>query len=332
MALTSCPRSQITAGDCFKLYQYHQPNPAGIAPLLIVFSMINTPSILDIHPERSFIRALLDQGLCVYLLEWCPEPLRDRQRPMADYILDDLDIAMTTICTQTLSQKLHVMGICQGGYFSLCLNALKPARFASIIPVVTPVDFHATGCKWSQYLTKAMDPRVTHAFNNAPYIPGESLGAVIYALDPCQIMQSKWDAWQSCGDASEKQSLFFAIEGWSQDYPDQPTQVMADFFQLAVSENALHENTLVLRQMKVDLKQIQNPILNIYAKRDYFWQVETPGALQQHHQSTCYESIVYDGGHIGVFVGENALQAIPAKIAHFMRNISVGLLTPSTVI
>jgi polyhydroxyalkanoate synthase len=280
--------------------------------------MINTPAILDIHPQRSFISALLDQGLSVYLLEWCPDPQQHRTRAMSDYILGDMVAAIECVSVHASVTALHVMGVCQAGYFSLCLNALKPTYFASIIPIVTPIDFHAPGSKLANPL---INSTFLSALAQVPYIPGKSIAMMIQALDPLQIIENKWAAWASCEDFPEKQTLYHAIEAWSQDYPDQPVQMMREFFQEAVLSNHLMHQTLQLAGNRVHLKNITNPILNIYAKNDYFWSVETPNALAAQHASERYESHVYEGGHIGVFVGENALETIPARIAQFMLSI-----------
>lgn len=342
MRSSTCHKTQVFRANTFTLHHYHQDKPAALSPLLIVFSMINTPAILDIHPDRSFIKALLDQGLSVYLLEWCPNLDKHKDRPMAEYIIGDIDEAMDYICMQDSIDKLHVMGICQGGYFSVCLNAIKPERFESIIPVVTPIDFHAAGCKlnftaykeltigkWMElsgvvppFVSQSQDFLSGDSLRHLPFISGKYVSMMLQSLDPLYIFQNKCDAWQGCNGSVDKQALFFAIEAWSQDYPDQPTQVMIDFFHDAIENNALIHKKLILHDHCVDLENINNPILNIYAKKDYFWSEATPNALSHYHSSRQYETFGYEGGHIGVFIGESALKIIPKRIAEFMRKIS----------
>lgn len=319
MSLEHRTKTQVFCTDTFNLYHYQPAEPTDAAPLLIVFSMINSPSILDIHPKRSFIRALLEQGLSVFVLEWCASPVIHQQRPMASYILRDMPQAIAMVRDTTHQPKVHVMGICQGGYFALCLNALQPELFASVIPVVTPVDFHAPGCKLNNL--QAFQP-VINSLETVPYISGEWLSFVMQSLNYEKVMANKQAAWAACEQDEEKQAIFYAVETWAQHYPNQPTRVMREFLQAAIVDNALIKCQLVLKGQVVDLAQIKNPILNISAENDHLWSPDTPEALSQHHQSPQYETHRYAGGHIGVLVGEKALLTIPQRIAGFIKAIS----------
>ena len=42
-------------------------------PLLISYALINRYHILDIHPQKSWVRNLLEQGFEVYMLDWGPQ-------------------------------------------------------------------------------------------------------------------------------------------------------------------------------------------------------------------------------------------------------------------
>jgi len=60
-------------GGRFELYRYAAPEGKTFAsrkPVLLVYSVINKPYILDLTPGFSFVEHLLEQGLDVYLIEW----------------------------------------------------------------------------------------------------------------------------------------------------------------------------------------------------------------------------------------------------------------------
>ena len=48
-------------------------------PLLISYALINRYHILDIHPEKSWVRNLLEQGFDVYMLDWGTPTSIDRK-------------------------------------------------------------------------------------------------------------------------------------------------------------------------------------------------------------------------------------------------------------
>jgi len=47
-------------------------------PLVIVYALINRYHILDIHPQKSWVRNLLNQGVDVYLVDWGTPTNADR--------------------------------------------------------------------------------------------------------------------------------------------------------------------------------------------------------------------------------------------------------------
>ena len=46
------------------------------------------------------------------------------------------------MCAHLGVDRINLLGICQGGTFSLCYAALHPERVANLVTMVTPVDFH----------------------------------------------------------------------------------------------------------------------------------------------------------------------------------------------
>src|SRR5690348_14126119 len=64
-------RECVYQHDKVSLYHYQSRHKQIHAiPLLVVFATVNRPEVLDLFPEQSFIRGLLDQGMDVYLLDW----------------------------------------------------------------------------------------------------------------------------------------------------------------------------------------------------------------------------------------------------------------------
>jgi len=55
-------------------------------PILVVYALINRPYILDLQPERSVIRTLLDNGFDVYMIDWDEPSTLDRSLTLDDYV------------------------------------------------------------------------------------------------------------------------------------------------------------------------------------------------------------------------------------------------------
>ena len=70
-AILECQKTLVYSEDKVKLYRYHSLAPKIRAiPLLVVFALVNRPYILDLQPDRSFIKPLLEAGYDVYLIDW----------------------------------------------------------------------------------------------------------------------------------------------------------------------------------------------------------------------------------------------------------------------
>ena len=78
--------------DKLKLYRYKaEADKACGVPVLVVYALVNRPYMLDIQPDRSFIRNLLKLGLDVYIIDWGYPTQPDRYLNMDDYINGYID-------------------------------------------------------------------------------------------------------------------------------------------------------------------------------------------------------------------------------------------------
>jgi polyhydroxyalkanoate synthase len=99
--------------------------------------------MVDLEFERSFVRKLLGQGLDVYVIDWGLPKRYQRWHGMDDYVNGYLDDCVDVVRKRSGAPAINLLGICQGGVFSLCYAALHPEKIKNLIVTVTPVDFHA---------------------------------------------------------------------------------------------------------------------------------------------------------------------------------------------
>ena len=286
--------------------------------LLIIYALVNRASILDIHPQRSFIKALNQEGLDVYLLEWHETSQPDPKACLSAYICQEIHQAVQSVQLET-GQKVNIMGICQGGYFSVCYSALFPEYIRTLITVVTPFDFNVPDCRLLQIL-KYVDVALTvRQYGN---VPGKFLDAALNQIQPFRGILKRWQASESVLETD----LYQAVEAWREDCPDIPGKMCYEFVTECVRKNALLAGNLVLDNQVVSLKNLQAPILNIYAKNDHIWPLTSSRALGARLPREQYHEIGFEGGHIGVFISSQALKTIPLSIGAWLKNpISLSL-------
>ena len=65
------PNDIVCETRLYRLLHYHSlVNKASPTPILVVYALVNRSYVLDLQPNKSWIRQLLAQGFDIYLLDW----------------------------------------------------------------------------------------------------------------------------------------------------------------------------------------------------------------------------------------------------------------------
>ena len=133
------PREVVFEEDKLKLYHYNKSTRSvNKVPTLIVYALVNTPSMMDIGQDKSFIKKLVDSGLDLYLIEWGFPTADDKYISLDDYINIYIDDVVDHIRKESGADKINILGVCQGGTFSLMYTALHPGKVKNLVTMVTP--------------------------------------------------------------------------------------------------------------------------------------------------------------------------------------------------
>jgi len=297
-----------------KLYCYEptQPQTSKI-PLLIVYALVNRPDVLDLHPETSFIRGLLAQGLPVYLIDWGYPTLEDKNITLNDYILGLLHRCVLKVREHSVVEKINLLGVCQGGVFSLCYSALRADYINKLITLVTPVDFHTQDNILSR-IVRHID--INAWVDTLGNIPGALLNQLLLMLKLNRWLNPTWlELLQNPYDSTRYQQ-YHLMEKWLYDTPDLAGETFRQFATALYQQNQLIKGELMIGQERVDLKQLSMPLLNIYAHYDYLVPPSSSQALEHHVGSKNYTAFSLPTGHIGLFTSKKARQ-LPFEIARW---------------
>ena len=67
----TAPKELVFEEDKLQLYHYVQEGPITCkVPVLIVYALVNRQYMLDLQPDRSLVRKLLQKGLDIYIIDW----------------------------------------------------------------------------------------------------------------------------------------------------------------------------------------------------------------------------------------------------------------------
>jgi polyhydroxyalkanoate synthase len=283
-------------------------------PVLICFALVNRPYILDLQPDRSLVRRLLEAGLSVYLIDWNDPDEADRRVDLEEYIETHLGGCVRHILASHGDEPLDLLGVCQGGVLSLIYSALHREHIARLVTLTTPVDFHTPDNLLSKWV-RQLDTRLIEASGN---IPGEVLNALFLALMPFRLTQQKYVRLLAGNTEPQAIEDFVRMEKWIFDSPPQAAVALAQFVRWFYQENRLMRGTLEIAGRRVRLADIRQPLLNLYALEDHIVPPAASAALREQVGSRDYSDCAVATGHIGMYVSRSAQAAVPGRIISWL--------------
>jgi polyhydroxyalkanoate synthase len=311
-------REAVFRDDKITLFRFKPiAKPAGVTPVLISYALVNRPYMMDLQNDRSLIRRLLEQGLDVYLIDWGYPDGADRFVDLDDYINGYIHRCMQFVMDQHGIDQVNLLGVCQGGTFSLCYTALHPERVKNLILMVTPVDFKTPEnllSKWAQ------DMDVDAVVGSSGNVSGEMLNMAYVSLMPFRLMQQKYVSLVDILKDPRQVENFMRMEKWIFDSPDQAGEAFRQFTQWFFQENRLIKGTVELGGEKVDLKNIKMPVLNIFGKQDHLVPPSASIPLANLTGSQDYTAFEMDVGHIGMYVSGKSQKQLPENIAKWLKD------------
>ncbi len=314
------PRDCVFEEDKLKLYHYKKSTrTVNKVPTLIVYALVNTPSMLDISQEKSFIKNLVDNGLDMYLIEWGFPTADDKYLTLDDYINIYIDDCVEYIKKEKGVDKINLLGICQGGTFSLMYTALNPQKIKNLVTMVTPVDFSTDDgllFKWGKYLNP---DRMVEAYG---VVPGEFMNTGFLALKPLSLMVNKYVDIIDDLDDPDYLSNFMTMEKWIFNSPGQAGMAYKEFLNSMYRDNLLCKGEMELAGQKIDLKNITHPILNIYAERDNQVPNAASIAMEKYVGSKDYTAKSFPTGHIGLFVSRRSQEEVAPTVVNWLKSHS----------
>ena len=299
------------------LYRYKQrAKKVSAVPTLMVYAMVNRYTMLDLQPNRSMIRNLLDEGQDLYIIDWGYTDRMDRFMTMEDYIDGFINDCVDVIRKKHQLDAINLLGICQGGTFSAIYAALNPEKIKNFIPIVTPIDFDTKGSLLNVWATEFDADLLIDAYGN---VPGDMMNQAYTMLQPFSLSINKYINMVDIMEDSEKLADFMRMENWIFDSPDQPGETLRKFLKDFYQGNKLVKGEFTLGGRSVNLKNITMPVLNIYADFDTLVPPASSKALLNYIGSKDAQEMTYPVGHIGMFVSGKTQKTLAPRISEWLN-------------
>ncbi len=306
------PKEVIWTLNKAKLYHYipvAPPDERHPVPLLLVFALMNRPSILDLRPGNSFVEYMVGKGYDVYLLDWGAPGLEDKSLTFDDYVLVYLPRALRKLRAFSGAEQFSILGWCVGALIVTMYAALRPEDgLRNLILLTAPLDFGNKECRgfirWVGEQNLDVD-KLLSVFGN---IPGELLDYGAKALKPVEnYITNTLRLWENLHDPRIVES-WHAMNTWVTDLIPMAGGVYRQLIVDLYRNNRLMNGTLRLRGERVDLGHIRASVLNVIAAEDHIVPPEqTEGAMAQ-IDSDDKHVLKIPGGHIGMMAGSAAVK------------------------
>lgn len=313
------PRETVYEEDKLKLYRYQSANDEQKqpVPLLIVYALVNRPYMTDLQENRSTVQGLMETGQDVYLIDWGYADDADRYLTMDDYINGYIDRCVDVLRERHGVDKINLLGICQGGTFSLCYSAMHPEKVQNLVTMVTPVDFHTPDNMLSHWVQNIDVDLLVEAQGN---LPGDLLNSTFLNMKPYQLMGQKYLGVVDIMENEAALKNFMRMEKWIFDSPDQAAETYRQFIKDFFQENKLISGEVKIGDHEVDLANITMPVLNVFAEQDHLVPPDASKALKEYVGTNDYTELSFPGGHIGIYVSGKAQKMVPPEIGAWLND------------
>ncbi len=274
-------------------------------PVLIVYALINRPYILDLQPNRSVIRTLLENGMDVYMIDWGEPSRLDHALTLDDYVNRYIENSVDVVRERSGQDAIHLLGYCMGGTMSAMYSALHPEKVKTLSLMAAGLDFSGDGGVlelWGE--GEYYNPgAVTETFGNAP---AEFLDVGFRLMDPVDNFLTKYlKLYENIGDEDFVEN-FARMERWLSDGIDVAGETYRQFLEDIYQDNLLMKNELYLDGEHVDIENIDMPVLQIVGTYDHLIPPEASIPFNDAIPSEDTEVMEAQVGHIGLSVSSKS--------------------------
>jgi len=267
--MATTPGKVIFQNELMQLIQY-QPSTENVlrTPLLIVPPWINKFYILDLRPEKSFVKWCVDQGITVFMISWVNPDKRLGSKTFDDYMKEGPLAAMDAIEKATGELKVHTMGYCVGG--TLLASTLawlaekRRVRVTSATFLAAQVDFTHAG-DLLVFVDEGQISALERDMQAAGVLEGSKMAMAFNMLRSNDLI---WSYVVSNYLKGQPPSSFDLLH-WNSDATRMPAANHSYYLRNCYLENRLSTGSMVLDNTLLDLSKVKVPIYNLATREDH---------------------------------------------------------------
>jgi polyhydroxyalkanoate synthase len=256
--LATTPGGVVFRNELLELIQYTPTTPnVRKRPLVITPPQINKYYALDLSPDKSMVRFLLDNGIQVFCVSWRNPTAAHREWGLDTYVAA-LDEAVDVARDVTGNDDISMMGSCSGGitstaYFATLGSAgqQKIRNMVLAVCLLDPntADESAFGC--------LMTPETMRAAKETSrlrgMVDGHELARMFAWMRPNDLIWNYWVNNYLLGN----QPPAFDILYWNADTTRLPAGLHGDYLDLYFTNPFVNARKLTLNGEMIDMSRIK---------------------------------------------------------------------------
>jgi polyhydroxyalkanoate synthase subunit PhaC len=267
--MATTPGKVVFQNDLIQLIQYEPATEKVLrTPLLIVPPWINKYYILDLRPEKSFIKWCVDQGVTVFVISWVNPDKTLGSKTWEDYMKEGPLAAMDAIERATGEMKVHTLGYCVGGTLLATTLAWlaenRRVRASSATFLAAQVDFTHAG----DLLVFVDEPQIAaleRDMQEAGILEGSKMAMAFNMLRSNDLI---WSYVVSNYLKGQPPAAFDLLH-WNSDATRMAAANHSYYLRNCYLENRLTSGAMVLDKTLLDLSKVKVPVYNLATREDH---------------------------------------------------------------
>ena len=267
--LAVTPGKVVFQNELMQLIQYEATTKQVLKiPLLIVPPWINKFYILDLTPEKSFIKWCVDQGITVFVLSWVNPDARLAKKSFEEYMREGAITALDVVAKVTGEKQVHAIGYCVGGtLLSITLAYLaakKQSRVKSATLFAAQVDFSFAG-DLLVFVDEERIKQLEAHMKEQGYLEASRMANTFNMLRSNDLI------WPYIVNnyMRGKKPMPFDILYWNSDATRMPAGNHSFYLRNCYLDNKLSKGEMEIGGTKLDLKKVKVPVYNLATREDH---------------------------------------------------------------
>jgi len=252
-----------------EIIQYSPTTEAVSAePVVIAPAWIMKYYILDLQPENSLIRHLVDSGFTVFCISWRNPTSRDREVGFDDYRREGLMPAISAALAITGADRAHLVGYCIGGTLAAIAAAGMARddddRLKSLTLFAAQTDFTEPG-ELGLFIDDSQLALLEDVMFDQGVLESSQMAGTFHLMRSNDLVWSRVINHYLMGEPDQADD----ISAWSSDTTRMPYRMHSEYLRTLFLNNDLAEGRFTLDGRRIALQDIRLPVFIVGAERDH---------------------------------------------------------------